>query len=900
MPRQPRKRPRGDGKPMRVPLPALPPLAGGEWPLLKLRLATRTADASATGRFARGRPNEVTMAKRSKKTKPGTGQGTKNNGTKKRRRRGKSSSPATGIVEDIPLHVTARRRYLNYAMSVITARALPDVRDGLKPVQRRILYTMQHELHLGPASKPLKCARIVGDVLGKFHPHGDTAVYDALVRMAQDFSLRYPLVDGHGNFGSLDGDRAAAYRYTEATLRQLSTELLQELPRETVDYRPNYDGKTREPIVLPARIPNLLINGTTGIAVGMATNIPPHNLGEVTEACEALIKDRKLAVADLVRIIKGPDFPTGGQILNSPAELRAIYEEGQGSVRLRGEYQGEKGGRDQRIVVTSIPYMVQKDVLVRSIGDLIVGRKVPQLVDVRDESTGDVRIVLELKKDADPDVVMAYLYKNTALQNNFNVNLTCLVPTDDGRVDATTPARVDLKMMLLHFIEFRYTVVERRFQFDVRQLKERIHLLEGYRKVFRALDDAIRIIRGSDGRPDATEKLRARFKLDEPQAAAILDLRLYKLARLEVEAILDELREKKAEATRIEKILSSPRRLWTVVRKEIVEVRENYADPRRTKVGGRAAQEVDYSEEEFIEDEDAYIVLSHDGWVKRVGRVTDTSKVRLRPGDELLEILAGNTRCSAVFFSNLGSAYTLRIHDIPPSRGYGDPVQKLFKFRDGERVVAALSLDPRLVSDIGSPDDPEGTVPRSHLLVVGSGGYALRCSIASFIEPSTRTGRKFARVKEGEEIIGVHVAHEEDVVMVASREGRVLLFRAALVKFLSGAGRGVIGIKLGKGDRLIAWRLSRGPKDALVVYTTGNRRVEVSQRRYSVTGRGGKGTEVIRRGGLSRVEPPEIVLPDLQEENGDHGKAAGAAAEKSSKKTSKKSGKKGGKSTKRK
>ena len=476
---------------------------------------------------------------------------------------------------DVALHVTARRRYLNYAMSVITSRALPDVRDGLKPVQRRILYTMRNELRIGPSTKPLKCARIVGDVLGKFHPHGDSSVYEALVRMAQDFSLRYPLIDGHGNFGSIDGDSAAAYRYTEARLQKLAIELLEELPKETVDFRPNYDGKTREPIVLPSRIPNLLINGATGIAVGMATNIPPHNLGEVAEACEALVRRRRLKVADLLKFIKGPDFPTGGQILNTRRELSKIYREGHGSVKVRGEYKLEGGVRRPRIVITSIPYMVQKDVLVRSIGELIGARKIPQINDVRDESTTDVRIVLEMKQGAEPDAVMAYLFKNTNLQNNFNVNLTCLIPASDEDPDRCKPARLDLRQILLHFIRFRYKVVVRRLEHDLRLLKERIHILEGFKKIFNALDTAIKIIRNSNGREDAAKKLKKRFKLDDIQVNAILDLRLYKLAKLEIKGILDELLDKKKRAREIEKILKSEARLWTIVHKEIAEARKN-------------------------------------------------------------------------------------------------------------------------------------------------------------------------------------------------------------------------------------------------------------------------------------------------------------------------------------
>jgi DNA gyrase subunit A len=762
----------------------------------------------------------------------------------------------------VPFHSAARRRYLNYAISVITSRALPDVRDGLKPVQRRILYTMQNDLHLSAGAKPLKCARIVGDVLGKYHPHGDSAVYDALVRMAQDFSLRYPLVDGHGNFGSLDGDSAAAYRYTEARLQPVSMALLGELTQETVDFRPNYDGRTEEPTVLPAKVPLLLVNGATGIAVGMATNIPPHNLGEVAQACEALIESRDLSVASLMKYIKGPDFPTGGQILNSREEIRQIYEEGQGAIRVRAEYKTESG---QRLIITSIPYMVQKDALVRSIGELVYARKLPHLLDVRDESTSDVRIVCELKKNVDPAVVMAYLYKHTQLQTSFSSNLTCLVPTKNGGPSA--PARVDLKVMLSHFIEFRYEVVERRFRHELRLLQERIHILQAFKKIFNALDEAIRIIRGADGRPDAATKLRKHFKLDDVAAQAILDLRLYKLSKLEIRAILDELRKKRARVLEIEGILKSSRKLWKVVKTEIRETRQKFGDARRTKVVGRGVEETEYDEEAYIVDEDAYILLSRDGWMKRVGRVGDLSKVRLRPDDKLLAVVGGNTRHSVSFFSNYGSVYTIRINEIPPTRGYGEPIQRFFKFRDGERVVGAVSFDPRVLSKIGSARDREGTIPKNHAFAVNSGGYAIRFSLYPFSEVSTRTGRKFTRLKEGEEVVSFHVVDGKENIILATRNGRVIIFVAAEVKFLSGPGRGVLAIKLDKKDkdRVIGCAASREKKEGLRVYTTGGRKVDVNPRRYRVTSRAGKGVEVIKRGGLSRVDVAEVTLPDLGE-----------------------------------
>ncbi|MFL5418120.1 MAG: DNA topoisomerase (ATP-hydrolyzing) subunit A, partial [Myxococcales bacterium] len=495
-----------------------------------------------------------------------------------------------------PLHEEARRRYLNYALSVITSRALPDVRDGLKPVQRRILYGMYNDLRLTADAKYQKCAQVVGHIMGRYHPHGDTAIYDALVRMAQDFSLRYPLVDGHGNFGSLDGDSPAAYRYTECRLEALASELLTELSKQTVGFRPNYDGTRSEPIVIPSRVPQLLMNGTTGIAVGMATNVPPHNLGELADALVDLSKDGTLETKDLLKHIKGPDFPTGGLILNSRAELREIYETGQGGIRMRGEWKLEelpRGGK--QIVVTSIPYTVNKSSLVAKLGDIVRERKLAHLVDVRDESTKDVRIVLEIKRDSDPELVMAYLYKHTPLQTNFGVNLTCLVPTANPEVGA--PKRLDLKTILRHFLDFRFDVVTRIFEFDLKQVQQRLHILEGFEKVYDALDEMLKIIRKSEGKEDAAQKLTKRFKLSDEQADAILEMKLYRLAKLEILVIEKELKEKRGEQKRLKELLGSDRSRWAVVREEIEEIQKAYADKRRTKIGGAGSEEVEYSEE---------------------------------------------------------------------------------------------------------------------------------------------------------------------------------------------------------------------------------------------------------------------------------------------------------------
>ena len=593
----------------------------------------------------------------------------------------------------VSLHEAAQSRYLNYALSVITSRALPDVRDGLKPVQRRILFTMWQQ-SLTADAKHRKCAKVVGDVMGNYHPHGDSAIYETLVRMAQPFSLRYPLIDGSGNFGSLDGDAAAAMRYTECRLARLSDEVLQEIEQETVHFRANYDGTKQEPVVLPSRIPNLLVNGATGIAVGMATNIPPHNLHEVCAALVKLLDDPDLSSVQLCRWVKGPDFPTGGHILNSPSELKDIYQTGSGSVRIRSTWELGPTSRSSKLLyITSVPYGVNKAQLVEQIGDVVLGRKMPHLVDVKDLSTDDVRIELELKPSADENLVMAYLFKHTSLQTTFAVNLTCLVPTENAEVGR--PERLDLKQMLWHFLHFRLDVVTARLEHELAQLQKRIHILEGFEKVFDALDEIIRIIRKSDGKADAAEKIIKRFSLDAEQTDAILELKLYRLARLEILVIQNELGEKRKRSRQITALLKNEDSRWTLVRDELQEIQKKYGDPkidpRRTRI--EETEEVEYSADAFIVDEDNVVILSRDGWVKRQKEVKDLSTTRLREGDGVLAAIAGSTRATVVFFSNFGSAYTCRFVDVPASTGYGEPVQKLFKFKDGERVIAALSLD---------------------------------------------------------------------------------------------------------------------------------------------------------------------------------------------------------------
>ena len=767
------------------------------------------------------------------------------------------------LPENVALHEAAQSRYLNYALSVITSRALPDVRDGLKPVQRRILYTMWQQ-NLTADVKHRKCAKVVGDVMGNFHPHGDMALYETLVRMAQPFSLRYPLVDGSGNFGSLDGDNAAAMRYTECRLARLSDEMLSEIEQTTVLFRPNYDGTRTEPVVLPARIPNLLVNGATGIAVGMATNIPPHNLGEVCTALVKLLDNEELSNAQLCRYIKGPDFPTGGQILNTPDELKEIYRTGSGSIRLRGTWDlGPETRSTKTIYIESIPYTVDKSQLVERIADVVLSRKLPPLLDVKDLSTEDVRVAIEMKKDADEKMVMAYLFKHTPLQINFAVNLTCLIPTENQ--DVGRPERLDLKQILWHFLHFRLEVITKRLEHELASLKKRIHLLEGFEKVFDALDEIIRIIRKSDGKADSAEKIMKRFELDAEQTDAILELKIYRLARLEILIIRNELEDKRKRARQIGSLLKDEDSRWTMVRAEIEEIQQKYGDAkvdkRRTRIESDSG-ETEYTADDFIVEEDNVAIVSRDGWVKRQKEVKDLSTTRLREGDSVLAAFAGSTRATCVFFSNFGAAYTCRFVDVPASTGYGEPIQKMFKLKDGEKVVAAMSLDPRSAGTI--TPKKEGDPAPVHAVAVTSDGYALRFGLEGLVEPSTRTGRRYARPGDGAEVTGVAGITGKETIIAATASARGLLCKANEINFLSGPGRGVILIKLGSAeDRVLGFIASTGDRDLMTVETSRGAEQTISTAKYEVTGRGGKGRELLQRGQFIRIlwATPDIPAP---------------------------------------
>jgi DNA gyrase subunit A len=769
-------------------------------------------------------------------------------------RQGGNGPSGPGSTSNVALHEAAQSRYLNYALSVITSRALPDVRDGLKPVQRRILYTMW-EQSLTADAKHRKCAKVVGDVMGSFHPHGDSALYETLVRMAQSFSLRYPLVDGSGNFGSLDGDSAAAMRYTECRLTRISDEMLTEIEQATVPFRPNYDGTKTEPVVLPARIPNLLVNGAAGIAVGMATNIPPHNLGEICTALIKLLDNDELSTAQLCRWVKGPDFPTGGQILNTPDELKEIYKTGSGSVRLRGTWDiGPETRSTRTIYIDSVPYMVNKAQLVERIAEIVIARRLPQLVDVKDLSTEDVRIAIEIKKDADEKMVMAYLFKHTPLQVNFAVNLTCLIPTENA--DVGRPERLDLKQILWHFLHFRLDVVTRRLEHELASLKKRIHILEGFETVFDALDEIIRIIRKSDGKADSAEKIMARFKLDADQTDAILELKIYRLARLEILIIRKELEEKRKRARQISGLLKDEDSRWKVVRAELEEIGTKYGDKRRSAIASDSG-EPEYTPDDFIVEEDNVVIVSRDGWVKRQREVKDLSTTRLREGDTVLAAFGGSTRASCVFFSNFGVAYTSRIIDVPASTGYGEPIQRLFKLKDGEKIVAAMSLDPRSAGTI--TPKKEGAEAPVHAVAVSSDGYALRFGLDGLVEPSTRSGRRYARPSKGAEIVNVARLAGNEILIAATAHARGILCRADEVNYLSGPGKGVILIKLGDEDRVLGAIASTGDRDLLTVETTRGAEQTISTGKYEVTGRGGKGRELLQRGQFTRILWP---MPD--------------------------------------
>ncbi len=776
----------------------------------------------------------------------------------------RSNGDGTDQVGYVNISPESRRRYLNYALSVIQSRALPDVRDGLKPVHRRILYVMFAGLGLTSDAKVRKCAKICGDTIGNFHPHGEEAVYDALCRMAQDFTLRYHLVDGQGNFGSIMGLPAAAKRYTEARLRPIAEELMNELRFDTVDMRPTYDAVTEEPTVLPVRFPNLLVNGTSGIAVGMATNIPPHNLSEVIKACSFLIENRDqedLKVSQLTpRFIKGPDFPLAGRIVTDRKTIQQMYEDGRGSVKVRAEWKFDVEKRKEnpdRLVVYSIPYGVETGPLMQEIGSVVANRKLPQLLDCSDQSDSNgIRIVLDIKSGTDPESVMAYLYKHTPLEQNFAYNSTCLVPDSHG---VLIPARLNLLEMLQHFLTFRLQVTRRRFKYQLRVLMRRIHILEGFEIIFDGLDKALRLIRQSTGKADAATRLMAAFPLDAEQTEAILELALYRISSLEIDKIVKELKEKRAEAAKIRTILNSEKKLWDIVKTELEEISEKFGDKRRTTIG--SAEEVaEFDASAYIVKENTNVVLTRDAWIKRVGRLASVEGTRVREGDAVQNVLPASTLDSIVYFGSDGIAYTQPIDQIPPSSGYGEPLSKHFRLGDGVTIVGSLTTDPRF-TPAETPAEGDAA-PGPYLLVATALGQILRIPVGPFRTASTKVGRKFCRLEAGDSVVEVQLIRDATSVFLASRKARILHFTLEEVPILNGIGKGVRGMKLDKGDVILGFAQMTRPSDCLRVTTTAEKELTFGQMKYTLVARGGRGDKTSHRSDFAAILRPPIELVD--------------------------------------
>src|SRR3989338_8634096 len=695
-----------------------------------------------------------------------------------------------GKVLQVEITTEVQKSYLNYAMSVITSRALPDVKDGLKPVHRRILFAM-HEMGLTASARFRKSAAVVGDVLGKYHPHGDVAVYDSMVGMAQEFSYRYPFILGQGNFGSIDGDNAAAMRYTEAKMSKISSELLRDLEKDTVPFRPNYDQTRKEPIVFPSSVPALLLNGTLGIAVGMATNIPSHNLAEVLDATKYLIENENATTEDLMQFIKGPDFPTGG-IAYGYKDILHAYSSGRGGVGCRGGAEiTEDKNENLQIVITSIPFRVNKANLIMAIAELVQEKKLEGIKGLRDESTKDIRIVIDLKNSAHPEKVLNYIYKNTQLESNFNFNIVALV---DG-----IPQTLSLKSILLEFISHRKEVVKRRSAYDLRKAEEREHILLGLKKALDKIDRVITIIRASKDSQIAKINLMKEFKFSDLQASAILEMKLAKLAGLERKAVLDELEEKQKFIEEMKDILSSPKRVLKIISDELKEIREKYADERRTKIVKGGIKEI--SDEDLIPEKQTVLVLTAGGYVK----CTDPSEyhaqkrggvgvidLETKEEDFVTMLVSGSTHSNTLFFTNLGKVYQMKMYEIPEGR----------RATRGKSIMNFLSLstNEKVTSILAMPKDNGKT--GTSLMLVTKDGTAKKMSSESF-KDVRRSGIIAIRLDKDDQLISALVTEKGDEIMIATAEGQSIRFKESDVREMGRTAGGVSGIKLGKGDLVI-------------------------------------------------------------------------------------------------
>lgn len=734
---------------------------------------------------------------------------------------------------DQPIVSEMRTSYLDYAMSVITARALPDVRDGLKPVHRRILYAMK-DMGLVSGAKFRKSATVVGEVLGKYHPHGDTAVYDSMAKMAQEFSYRYPLVLGQGNFGSIDGDSPAAMRYTEAKMSRVAESLLADLEKETVAWNPNYDATREEPNVLPAALPNLLLNGTLGIAVGMATNIPPHNLREVVEAAIHLIENPEATTGDLLQFVKGPDFPLGGIAFNH-ADIVHAYGSGKGPVVVRGEAEIiDDGKKDTSIIITSIPYRVNKSELIARIADLVQEKKLEGIRDLRDESTSDIRVVVELKGTAHPQAVLNALYKNTELESTFHYNMLALV---EG-----VPEMLSLDGMLRHFVRHRQEVVKRRTEFDLRKAEEREHILLGLSKALDHIDEVIAIIKKALDVPSADAALRKKFGFSERQTTAILAMRLQTLAGLERKKIEDELVEIQTLIRKLKDILSAPKKILAVVRKELEELSEKYGDDRRTKIVRGGVQNI--SVEDLVPDEESMLLLTQGGYVKRTN--PDEYRAQKRGGIGVIDIatkeedvvthfLVASTHSDLLFFTNFGKVYQLKMYELPEGR----------RATKGKSIMNFLSLavEEKVTSILPVPK--EAALEASSVAFVTEAGIVKRVAARAFAGVR-RSGIIAINLKKGDRLVSAHHVSENDTVSIVTAKGQSIRFEVENIREMGRAAGGVRGMNVRKDDRVVSAEVIRAieAKDAslLVIMSKGyGKRTKISE--YKIQGRGGSGVK---------------------------------------------------------
>lgn len=724
----------------------------------------------------------------------------------------------------VDINKEMKQCYIDYAMSVIVGRALPDVRDGLKPVHRRILYAMQ-ELGLEPNKGYRKCARIVGEVLGKYHPHGDTSVYDALVRMAQDFSMRYMLVDGHGNFGSVDGDSAAAMRYTEARMNKISVEMLRDINKNTVDFMPNFDGEEQEPVVLPSRYPNLLVNGSSGIAVGMATNIPPHNLGEVIDGTIMLIDNPEATGLDIMTCIKGPDFPTGGIIMGKSG-IRAAYETGKGKivVRSKTEIEGENGRH--RIVVTEIPYQVNKAKLIESIADLVKDKRIVGISDLRDESDREgMRIVIELKKDANPNVVLNLLFKHTKMQDTFGIIMLALVNNQ--------PQVLSLKEILNNYINFQKEVVTRRTIFELEKAQARAHILEGLRIALDNIDEVISIIRGSKTSEIAKNTLIERFGLSEKQAVAILEMRLRRLTGLERDKIEEEYSELMKLIDYLNSILASEEKLLGVIKDELLEIKAKYNDERKTQIE-KVVNDIDI--EDLIQEEETVITLTNSGYIKRI--LADTYSAQRRGGrgiqamttkeDDFVEhVLVTSTHSDVLFFTNRGRVYKKRAYEIPDAgrTAKGTNIINLIQIEQDEKIETVLTV--------------RDNIHDGYLFMATKHGLVKKTPLSEF-KNLRKSGLIAINLREGDELLKVKVTRGDADIIIVSQEGNAIKFNEQDVRPMGRTASGVKSMNLRENDIAVCMDIAVDDEELLVISENGyGKRTPVSE--YKRQNRGGVG-----------------------------------------------------------